>query len=91
MTYAEHIYRGLMAERDDARLNATYWRNKYEAAQQALANESLAHRYTQERYMHLVKNMADIVAHRANPPLLIVSEGEIDRKSLEQIMAGGVQ
>jgi ElaB/YqjD/DUF883 family membrane-anchored ribosome-binding protein len=36
--YAEHIYRNLMAERDDARLNATYWRNKYEAAlREALA------------------------------------------------------
>jgi ElaB/YqjD/DUF883 family membrane-anchored ribosome-binding protein len=35
--YAEHIYRNLMAERDDARLSATYWRNKYETAQQALA------------------------------------------------------
>lgn len=30
-TYAEHTYRVLMSERDDARLNATYWRNKYEA------------------------------------------------------------
>lgn len=30
-TYAEHTYRVLMGERDDARLNATYWRNKYEA------------------------------------------------------------
>ena len=36
--YAEHIYRNLMAERDDARLTATYWRNKYEAAlREALA------------------------------------------------------
>jgi ElaB/YqjD/DUF883 family membrane-anchored ribosome-binding protein len=36
--YAEHIYRNLMAERDDARVSATYWRNKYEAAlREALA------------------------------------------------------
>lgn len=30
-TYAEHTYRVLMGERDEARLNTIYWRNKYEA------------------------------------------------------------
>jgi hypothetical protein len=90
-TFAEHIYRNLMAERDDARLNATYWRNKYEAAQQALANESLAHHHTQERYMHLVKNMADIMAQDVRPRMMIVREGEVDRKALEEIMARGAQ
>ena len=66
-------------------------RREIEYLRRALANESLAHRDTQQRYMHLVKNMADSMAMHVNPPMLIVREGEIDRKALEEIMARGAQ
>lgn len=32
MTYAEHIYRRLQGEVESAKMEATYWRNKFEAA-----------------------------------------------------------
>ena len=37
MTYAEHVYRGLQAEVEAAKLNATYWRNKFDALNQNVA------------------------------------------------------
>jgi hypothetical protein len=41
--------------------------------------------------MHLVKNMADIMAQDVRPRMMIVREGEVDRKALEEIMARGAQ
>jgi hypothetical protein len=37
MTYAEHIYRCLQGDVESAKMEATYWRNKFEAALKLMA------------------------------------------------------
>lgn len=82
MTYEEHIYRGLMAERDAARLNATYWRNKYEA-------ECKVHEQTQKRLGAFVKYVEDNMAVLCNPPVLVLDKDGLHRESLEAALARG--
>jgi hypothetical protein len=40
MTYAEHIYRRLQGDVESARMEATYWRNKFEAALKVMAESA---------------------------------------------------
>lgn len=40
MTYAEHIYRRLQGDVESARMETTYWRNKFEAALKVMAESA---------------------------------------------------
>jgi hypothetical protein len=40
MTYAEHIYRRLQGDVESAKMEATYWRNKFEAALKLMAESA---------------------------------------------------
>jgi hypothetical protein len=66
-------------------------RREIEYLRRALDNESLAHRDTRQRYMHLVKNVADSMAMHVNPPMLIVKEGEVNSEELAMLRARSQQ
>lgn len=40
MTYAEHVYRRLQGDVESAKMEATYWRNKFEAALKVMAESA---------------------------------------------------
>lgn len=80
MSIEETFFRAIEGQRDEARLNAIYWRNKYEA-------ECESHRHTQKRLEAFVNGMANNMAMLCNPPVMVLDKDGVHRESLDAAVA----